>query len=245
MSAHKAPYDLHSPAVHMVDPGASGTITADRNPCYVALVSATAESRTLANPTEKGVRLIVQMLTDGGDITLTVTNGYNLNGDTVITFNEATQVAIFESYNVSGTAFRWKLVWTDAAGAVRGSEVLTALSTLTAADNGKTFFLDAAAGFATTLPAPALGLKFDFYVKTALSGGSHTIVTAAAAQVLGGHVVTPEDAAADFEAPLAGTTITFVDGKSVAGDRAYVQSDGTSWYASCFASIAAGITITG
>ena len=46
-------------------------------------------------------------------------------------------------------------------------ENVTATNVITAAESGKTFFLNAVGGFTSTLPAVAAGLRFRFIVKTA------------------------------------------------------------------------------
>lgn len=124
-------------------------------------------------------------------------------------------------------------------------EVVITTNTLAASESGKVCFLSLAGGFVTTLPAPAAGLKFKFYVKAAPSGGSYTIVTNAAAQVLGGAVHSSDGVDGDSEAALTGTTITFVDGQSHIGDSAEVISDGDGWYANILVDISTGATITG
>lgn len=84
----------------MVDPGAGGTIAVDRSPAYVPLVSLAAETRTLARPTQRGAIVTLCMEVDGGTITLTVTGGYNENGDTELSFADPgvfhTLVACFD-----------------------------------------------------------------------------------------------------------------------------------------------------
>ena len=136
---------------------------------------------------------------------------------------------------------------TFTGGIVRPSEVVSAVNVLTAAESGKTFFLNSATEFATTLPAPAAGVEFTFIVSAAPSGASYTVVTEGGCQILAGHVLTSgfADSGSDVETTATGTTITFVDGVSVVGDRAHVISDGTSWFASCITAVEAGITITG
>ena len=127
------------------------------------------------------------------------------------------------------------------------TEVVSATNVITAAESGKTFFLNSATEFASTLPAPAAGLKYIFIVTAAPSGASYTVATEGGCQVLAGHVLTSgfADSGSDVETTATGTTITFVDGVSVVGDRAEVISDGTSWFASCITAVEAGITITG
>jgi hypothetical protein len=118
----------------------------------------------------------------------------------------------------------------------------TAAATLTAAQSGTTFFLDATAEFATTLPLPAAGLTYTFIVKTAPSGASYTIVTSASANIIKGQAVNAAGVAGDTG--TADDTISFVDGQAVAGDMVTVISDGTSWFAKGFCAVAAGITFT-
>ncbi len=143
----------------------------------------------------------------------------------------------------SGTT---EVVIQEASGA-GSAEVVTATNVLTASESGKTFYLNSATEFVTTLPAPVLGLNYRFIVSAAPSGADYTVVTEAAAQILAGHVLTSQDAggSGDTETTATATTITFVGGQSVVGDMAEVWSDGTSWFASCEAAVVAGITITG
>lgn len=126
------------------------------------------------------------------------------------------------------------------------SEIVTATNEISASENGKTFFLNAATEFVSTLPAPAAGLFFRFIVTNAPETASYTIVTNGSAQILAGKVFGADGGAGDVEDTPTATTITFVDGASVVGDMAEVWSDGTSWFARCFTSVATtGITITG
>jgi hypothetical protein len=126
------------------------------------------------------------------------------------------------------------------------TEVVAATNVIAAGETGKTFFLNHATEFVSTLPAPAAGLKFTFVVSGAPSGASYTIVTASSANIIKGQVYSSDlDAAgnADFET-AGGDTITLVDSKSVAGDRVDVICDGTNWFAYCFCSVFDAITIT-
>lgn len=128
------------------------------------------------------------------------------------------------------------------------NEVVAATNVITVAESGKTFFLNAAAEFVSTLPAPAAGLNYTFIVTAAPASASYTVVTEGGCQILAGHVLAVDlagtDSGTDVEGAATGTTITFVDSVSVVGDKAYVISDGTSWFASCLAGHPSGITIT-
>jgi hypothetical protein len=77
----------------------------DRQICSVT--TAAAETRTLAQPTRPGIYAAVALAVDGGDLTLTVTGGYNADGDTAIVFGDAADFVIFYSIPTSATAYRW------------------------------------------------------------------------------------------------------------------------------------------
>lgn len=131
------------------------------------------------------------------------------------------------------------------ATATPNAEVVTAANVITAAENGKTFFLNSATEFASTLPAPALGLKYKFVVSAAPSGASYTITTTSSANIIVGQATSAEDAAGsvDFEATGC-DTISFVDAKAVIGDWVEVVSDGTNWFACGGCSVQDAITFT-
>ena len=118
----------------------------------------------------------------------------------------------------------------------------TAASTLTAADSGKTLLLNSATEFVTTLPAPVAGLSFTFIVKAAPVGAAYTVVTNGGANIIKGQQYNSEGVAGDTG--TSDDTITFVASSSVAGDRVEVISDGTSWFAYAFCTLAASITFT-
>lgn len=121
---------------------------------------------------------------------------------------------------------------THLSGLQVAATTLTAAKTLTRNDSGKTFFLNSTTEFAVTLPAPEAGLAFTFVVVGAPSGASYTVVGASGTPIHGFVLSKDLNGATDAGA-TAGTgvlTLTFVDGKSVKGDRADFISDGTDWY---------------
>lgn len=129
-----------------------------------------------------------------------------------------------------------------AADSSANTEDVTATNVILAAESGSTYLLDSATEFVSTLPAPAIGLRFSFIVKAAPSGASYTVVTNASANIIKGQ---QHSAAGDAgDTGTSDDTITFVDGQAVAGDRVDVFSDGTSWFAYAFSKLAAGITFT-
>lgn len=92
------------------------------------------------------------------------------------------------------------------AGGVR--QVVTAAATLTAAQSGALCLLNAAAGFTYTLPAPVVGLWYDFLVTVTVTSVTAKIITDAASTfLLGGFLQTPDAAAVVVAWPANGTTI--------------------------------------
>lgn len=133
----------------------------------------------------------------------------------------------------------------EQAGAVQttmNQELVAAYTVNPDTDNGKTFYLNASTEFATTLPAPALGLRLTFIVKTAPSGASYTVVTSGSANIIKGQAYPASGAAGDTG--TADDTITFTDGAAVAGDRLDLFCDGTSWFAYGHCAVATGIVFT-
>lgn len=118
----------------------------------------------------------------------------------------------------------------------QAQEVVTATNVITAAESGTTFFLNSATEFVSTLPAPAVGLKFKFVVQAAPSGASYTIVAASGTPIHG--IVFSKDLnGATDSGATAGTgvlTITLVDSKAQKGDTVIIESNGTDWFALCF-----------
>ncbi len=124
------------------------------------------------------------------------------------------------------------------------AETVTAANVITAAGSGKTFFLGLAGGFASTLPAPAAGLKYRFVVSVAPTT-AYTIVTNGSANIIKGginelEVDTGDDGPYDNDAD----TLTFVANVAVVGDWVDFESDGTSWFIRGQTNADGGITLT-
>lgn len=165
----------------------------------------------------------------------------------VATIATLKNVSIGGTLDVTGaTAFTGAVTFSSTILFKRLTENVTATNVILAAETGSVFFLNSATEFVSTLPAPAAGLHFSFIVKAAPSGASYTIVTASSSNIILGQVYSSDLNAAsdgDFETS-GGDTISFVDSKSVVGDRVDVICDGTNWYAYGFCSVFDAITIT-
>lgn len=146
-------------------------------------------------------------------------------GDIYVDANGALQVH-------NGTAFV-----PSNAGA---TEVVTAANTITADESGKTFFLTGAAGYASTLPAPALGLTFKFIIAEAFATTSHTIVTNGGANVIQGSV----EVNGAVVAGVNEDTITFVNSAESLGDWVELVADATNWYVRGSGALSGAITLT-
>lgn len=121
------------------------------------------------------------------------------------------------------------------------SKTLIAAYSVPASENGATYFLNLAGGFAVTLPLPAAGLRYNFIVTTAPTT-AYTVATANSANIIKGLQNSVAGDAGDFG--TADDTISFVASNALAGDRVEVFSDGTSWFAYARSKVAAGITFT-
>lgn len=133
MGAHRWPYNGHTSAMQSVDPGNGGSINVDRNFQYVPLVSTAAQTRTLNRPTRANVRVRLYFLSDGGDITLTVTGGYDAAGSTAYLFTTAGQWVEFVSSINSSGAYVWQIAGTSevASGAAPQFTSMPAVQTAT------------------------------------------------------------------------------------------------------------------
>ncbi len=117
MSGHRVAHDMAKAPLEQLDPGASGTITIEQYGQLVEMVSAAAESRTLNNPEAAGVRCTIRMKTDGGDITLTASNGLNVAGNTQATFADVgDQLDLISVSHTSG--YRWEILTNTGAVAL-------------------------------------------------------------------------------------------------------------------------------
>lgn len=129
---------------------------------------------------------------------------------------------------------------------MRDYEVVTATNAIAYSECGKTFFLNSATEFASTLPLPQAGCYFKFIVAAAPAAASYTVVTSGSGNILIGGINELEvDTSDDGPYDNNGDTITFADGVAVVGDYAELISDGTSWFINGQANADGGITVTG
>lgn len=122
-------------------------------------------------------------------------------------------------------------------------EVVAATNVITAAECGKTFYLNHATEFASTLPTVSTvgaGCKMRFVVTGAASGANYTILTG---NSLENKIYGIIDVNSTMVACADEDTITLVDGNAV-GDWVEVTSDATAWYITGQCLTAAKMTCT-
>lgn len=120
------------------------------------------------------------------------------------------------------------------------TQVISSAITLSAADSGKLFSLNAAAGAQITLPAVATsaGLHFRFTIQALFATTAWTI-KAATNVIQGGVIVNSVNVLGADE-----NTITFVASADTIGDFVELNSDGVNWYVSGVGATAGAITLT-
>lgn len=124
-------------------------------------------------------------------------------------------------------------------------EVVTATNVILAEETGTTFYLSALAGFESTLPTVAAGLRFRFVVKTAPTSNGYTI-TGAPADVISGTISSGGVAAGANSVDAALTdNVIFVANQAAVGDWVEFESDGALWYVRGATALLAGITANG
>ncbi len=126
---------------------------------------------------------------------------------------------------------------------VSTTDILTATTkTVAISENGKTFYLSAAANaiITVTLPTAQLGLKYRFIVKT-VSSGTY-VITATPSDTFFGMM---EERAGTAGVAGAATDIITFTSSMVVGDWVDVESDGTNWYFHGMVDVAVGVTTTG
>lgn len=191
MSSHNTLHELFSDACPYViaDPGNAGTLTCDRQMAMFKLTSAAAETRTLAQPTKPGIMCAVVVDVYVGDITLTVTGGYNQAAATSLTLGTAGDWVLFYSVEV-GTSYYWRVIASEGVNVTR-TDITATTGTITT--------LGATTADVTTLTATSLKLAV-----TALNATGSVIGNAAALSA-GLNVVALADNTTGVQLPVAST----------------------------------------
>lgn len=106
--SHRIHHDLYRVSKSMPDPGDGGTIRVSEDLQICEMVSTTTETRTLAAPTKAGIRFVLRLMTDGGNVVVTAAEGLNVAGETEATFADASDLLSLISVSTS-TGYRWEI----------------------------------------------------------------------------------------------------------------------------------------
>lgn len=94
------------------DPGNGKALPIDKGNTTINLVTAGAETRTLARPKIEGQLLQLNLKTDGGDCVITVTGGVNQTGNNTMTFADAGDMLLLIA-GCSGSNLVWRVASND------------------------------------------------------------------------------------------------------------------------------------
>lgn len=106
---------IHMDLTNLItDPGAAGAIpVTDSGTC--PLVTAVAETRTLADPTDVGQLLALCLSVDGGNCVVTAASAVNQTGNNTLTFDNAGEAIVLHAIDVAA-APKWRVVSNDGVG---------------------------------------------------------------------------------------------------------------------------------
>jgi hypothetical protein len=111
MSAYNVLHQMMESTFATPDPGDGGVINIDRYGQLVELASGTTETRTLSRPLHPGILCLVRMVSDGGDVTVTITGGCNVAGNTAAVFADVGDQLLLVSVSTStANVFRWEIL---------------------------------------------------------------------------------------------------------------------------------------
>lgn len=179
MASHNIAQKMHDANKVKVSSTNAENLVVDCDPCVIHLKSAGAETRTLKLPTREGVHLSMHMMTDGGDITVTVASAYNEAGSTTLVFSEVGHHAEFVSYVTSAGVYFWRLVSHHGLGNITFSDdALTFPSTTTF--TGAVTLTGGVTGGLVSVPATAAAITGATVLSALDSGGVFTVAKTSA-----------------------------------------------------------------
>lgn len=113
MSGHNAAKELTQADYDIADPGHQGTIESPSiQGGVVSLVTADAETRSLANPARAGLVITLALQTDGGDCVVTAASAVNQAGNNTLTLADAGDEVALKSIRV-GSSFAYRVASND------------------------------------------------------------------------------------------------------------------------------------
>lgn len=132
MALHRAAVNAHAFTPTGFDPGDTKTLVPCRWFQHFNITTAAAETRTLAAPEADAQLVFVELEVDGGDLTLTVTSGYNAAAETTLTFDDAGDWVLLHSIKV-GSSYYWRVLASGGVAELGGGVDVHSLGLLGAA----------------------------------------------------------------------------------------------------------------
>jgi hypothetical protein len=182
----------------IADPG-DGEAIPVHSTGYCPLVSAAAETRTVAVPTFAGQLLLLEQKTDAGAITVTFSQAFNEDSDTTAVFDDAGDYGLFIGLYV-GANLRWRMI---AQGGLTGmvgkdSDLDTIIAdpgdagAIPVTGSGQVPLVTAGAETRTLAVPSYAGQRLLLYLKT--DGGDCVVTVAQAINAEGRTTLTLDDA---------------------------------------------------
>lgn len=113
MDPHRIHRDLYESDHTLTDPGNGGEIRVTQDLMICEMVSTASETRSLKAPTKPGIRFVLRLMTDGGDVVVTAENGFNVAGETDARFSDASDLLSLVSVEYSAgppKTYRWEVM---------------------------------------------------------------------------------------------------------------------------------------
>ncbi len=112
MTAHRALADQLIAEYEQVDAFDGDALVPDRSPAIIEIRTNDAETRTLPDPENPGLRLTLCMEKDGGDCVITASNPVNQAGNNTLTLDDEGETIDLVAVRIDG-AMRWRVVGND------------------------------------------------------------------------------------------------------------------------------------
>ena len=209
MGGHNLHYELFQSDKIIKDPGDGGTIHVDKDLQMCEMTSVGAdETRDLDNPTRAGIRCVLRMLTDGGDIVVTAANGWNVDLETDATFADAGDLLSLISVSLTATTFRWQVL-DGQIGVGIATSTATATATATATPSSTaTTTTSASVSKSTSGSATTTQTATDTATQTISVTGTDTASTTASVSKSTSGTATTTQTATDTATRTATQTVT-------------------------------------
>lgn len=180
MGSHSLLKDLHDTDWAGLDPGNGKTILVEQWNEQFNIVTSGIETRVVGAPEKANMACTITLVEDGGDLTLTVTGGYNDAGSTTIVMDDAGDFVTLFSIQV-GSAFYWR-EWNSNGVQSHRSAGCVCVAASDSSDADK-----AASGYFCD------GVADDVQINAALTSGAARVFLAEGTYLIAGTILVPSN----------------------------------------------------